>query len=72
MSFDALRDHLRENRFIDRQSLKIRRDLNKLLRWLYHSFDWADNRRILTFYISKDFNSLFLLLGTRKHNCKIL
>ena len=60
MRFDALRNHLSENRFIDRQSFEIRRDLNEWLGWLDHSFDWADNSRVLAFDISEDLDCLVL------------
>jgi hypothetical protein len=62
MRFYALRDHLCENRFIDRQSLEIRRDLDEWMGWLDHSFDWADNSRVLAFDVSEDLDSLALFV----------
>jgi hypothetical protein len=62
MRFDALRDHLSENRFIDRQSFEIRRDLNEWLGWLDNSFDWADNSRVLAFDVSEDLDCLALFV----------
>ena len=62
MRFDALRNHLSENRSIDRQSFEIRRDLNEWLGWLDHSFDWADNSRVLAFDVSENLECLGLFV----------